>query len=953
MKVPSAVADPKPPASDDGNSTNSTSASAWLCASSNASSVLSKATTTVRLNGIQALALLDSGSTNSFIVKDLVSKLGSEILPSSGSVGLASPNASANIIGHCYVTLSMSDGTVYNRVCLSVLSDLCTEVILGQDFMRLHDGIFIKFGGQRPTLRVCSLARANVTSPSLFSNLLPNCKPVVTNSRRYLDSDKSFIREEIEKLLKEDVIEPSSSPWRAQVVVAKPENHKKRLVIDYSQTINQFTLLDAYPLPRINDLVETVSKFRVYSSLDLKSAYHQIPILDTDKPYTAFEANGNLYQFKRLPFGLTNAVAGFQRIMNDFIQDNGLTGAYAYLDNVLICGMDATEHNLNLKRFLEASSKLGFSYNDDKCSYNLTSIDFLGYTISNGTIRPDADRLRPLRDYPVPCNPETLRRAVGMLSYYSRWIPNFSDKIRTLSSCKSFPLSAAAIDDFNKLKLEIEAAVVQTIDENESFIIETDASDFALAATLSQLGRPVAFFSRTLSQIERRHPAVEKEAAAIVEAIRKWRHYLTGRHFTLVTDQRSISFMFDKNRMSRIKNDKILRWRIELAGYHYDIEYRPGKENESADAFSRVQVSASMASTNINGVRSLHERLCHPGVRRLRHYVRIKNLPYTTEEIKQVTSSCRACAELKPCFYKPPSVPLIKATQPFERLSMDFKGPLASSSRNKYMLTIVDEYSRFPFAFPCPDMTAATVKKCLTQLFSIFGMASSVHSDRGAQFMSEEVQTFLSSAGIASSRTSPYRPECNGQCERCNGVIWKAVLLGLRSRGMPDTEWEAVLPDALHSIRSLLCTATNETPHERLFRHSRKSTSGCGLPTWLCEPGTQVLLRRHVRSKADPLVDEVQLVHANPQYARVKFASGREDTVSIRDLAPGPKELVPEPVELVSPPTATLESVDIDTSTPPPLEKMEATQEPAVEQREQPELRRSTRERRKPERLTY
>ena len=170
---------------------------------------------------------------------------------------------------------------------------------------------------------------------------------------------------------------------------------------------------------------------------------------------------------------------------------------------------------------------------------------------------------------------------------------------------------------------------------------------------------------------------------------------------------------------------------------------------------------------------------------------------------------------------------------------------------------------------------------------------------------------------------------------------------------MPDTEWEAVLPDTLHSICSLLCTATNETPHERLFRHSHKSTSGCGLPTWLCEPGTQVLLHRHVRSKADPLVDEVQLVHANLQYARVKFASGREDMVSIRDLAPRPKELVPEPVELVSLPTATLESVDIDTSTLPPLEKMEATQEPAVEQREQPELRQSTRERRKPKRLTY
>lgn len=141
---------------------------------------------------------------------------------------------------------------------------------------------------------------------------------------------------------------------------------------------------------------------------------------------------------------------------------------------------------------------------------------------------------------------------------------------------------------------------------------------------------------------------------------------------------------------------------------------------------------------------------------------------------------------------------------------------------------------------------------------------------------------------MATSRTTPYNPKGNAQCERFNGIIWKAIKLSLRSRGLSDHMWTSVLGDALHSIRSLLCTATNETPHERMFGHPRRSSNGSSTPSWLSTPG-KVLLRRHVRtSKQDPLVDEVDLVHANPQYALVRFPDGREDTFSTRDLAPTP-----------------------------------------------------------------
>ena len=219
-----------------------------------------------------------------------------------------------------------------------------------------------------------------------------------------------------------------------------------------------------------------------------------------------------------------------------------------------------------------------------------------------------------------------------------------------------------------------------------------------------------------------------------------------------------------------------------------------------------------------------------------------------------------------------------------ERLNMDFKGPLPTSTRNRYLLTIIDEYSRFPFAFPCPDMTATTVIKCLSKLFSTFGMPSYIHTDQGSNFMSEELKSYLNSHNIATSRTTPYNPQGNGQIERYNGIIWKSVTLDLKTRGLKVTEWESVLDNALFCIRSLVCTSTNSTPHERMFRHARRTTTGIATPTWLKGP---LYMRKFVRNnKYEPIVQEVELIHANPDYATVRQRDGKEITVSLKHLAP-------------------------------------------------------------------
>ena len=229
---------------------------------------------------------------------------------------------------------------------------------------------------------------------------------------------------------------------------------------------------------------------------------------------------------------------------------------------------------------------------------------------------------------------------------------------------------------------------------------------------------------------------------------------MLGRHFTLISDQRSVSFMYETKNFGKIKNEEILRWRMDLASFNYDIFYRPGKENAAPDTLTQ----AYCAAFSFEKVYKIFIK--HYVIQELLewHTVRSRNLPYSLEEVKKMTASCPDCADLKPKYHKPTHAHLIKATQPFESLEIDFKGPLASASENRYLLTVVDECSRFPFAFACTDMTTPTVIKCLIQLFAIFGMPAYIHSDRGPSFLSVELKQFLHSDGISTSHTTAYYP---------------------------------------------------------------------------------------------------------------------------------------------------------------------------------------------------
>jgi len=513
----------------------------------------------------------------------------------------------------------------YPNASFHVMPELCADVIVGQEFLKRHASITVVMNGpeESPTINTpmtadptqLSVAAAKLEAPRFFEFLSPDAKPVASKSRRYSQEDQAFIEAEVGRLRAADVTEPSMSPWRAQVLVVK-QKEKKRLVTDYYSTVNRFTVLDAYPLPNIEDLVNKVAQDKYYSSIDLRQAYYQVPLLPEERHFTAFEAAGHLYQHKRLKFGVTNGVSAFQRTVDAFIKNNHLQKMYEYLDDLTVTGATLEEHDRNLKLLLDTASSCNMTLNESKSQLCVRTLDMLGYRVSFQQVQPDPQRLQPLVDLPPPSTPKELQRVSGMFSYYAKWIPRFSQTAGPLLRPAKLPLDGEALSAFNELKKLLSNASLTTIQNGVPFEVETDVSGYAINAILSQGGRS-SHLCLVHHIVKKYYPAVEKEATAVIKAIRRWSHFLKGRHFLIITDQRAISFIFDQRNRGKIKNSKILSWRLELSQLSYDIRHKPGAENVVPDAFSRICASTSNAT-----LRDLHQSLGHPGFARLYHFVR-------------------------------------------------------------------------------------------------------------------------------------------------------------------------------------------------------------------------------------------------------------------------------------------------------------------------------------------
>ncbi|CAK1590660.1 unnamed protein product [Parnassius mnemosyne] len=395
----------------------------------------------------------------------------------------------------------------------------------------------------------------------------------------------------IEGMVKDGVIEPSSSPWCSPVVLVKKKDGSMRFCVDY-RCLNDVTKKDSYPLPRIDDTLDMLTGVKWFSTLDLKSGYWQVEIDPKDKEKTAFSTGKGLWQFKVMPFGLCNAPATFERLMELVL--TGLIGdaCLVYLDDIIIVGRTFEEHLQNLERVLMKIQSANLKLSPKKCSLFKRQVSFLGYVVSEEGIRTDPEKIAAVKEWPVPKDKTQVRPFLGLCSYYRRFVKNFADIAKPLHKLteekRQFCWDESCDIAFQELKNRLcKTPILGYPDAGKEFIVDTDASDIGLGGVLSQRNGDqeivIAYFSKSLSKPERNYCVTRRELLAVVKSLQHFSKYLLGRKFHLRTDHAALKWLL------QFKNPEgqVARWIELLQEYDFVIEHRSGKSHGNADALSR------------------------------------------------------------------------------------------------------------------------------------------------------------------------------------------------------------------------------------------------------------------------------------------------------------------------------------------------------------------------------
>eukprot|EP00253_Pinus_taeda_P008047 PITA_08047 len=417
--------------------------------------------------------------------------------------------------------------------------------------------------------------------------LVPGAAPVSRAPYRMSIPELTELKMQLQELLDKEYIRPSVSPWGAPVLFVKKKDGTLRMCIDYRQ-LNKLTIKNKYPLPRIDELFDQVKGATVFSKIDLRSGYHQIRIKDEDIAKTAFRTRYGHYEFVVLPFGLTNAPATFMCLMNSIFHPYLDRFVLIFIDDILIYSRTIEEHYEHLRRVLQTLREHQLYAKFSKCDFFKEEIQYLGHVITKEGIAVDPEKIKAIMDWPVPKDVTDVRSFMGLAGYYRRFVEGFSKVDFPITSLqkkgKSFQWTPNCQKSFEQLKHLLTTAPILCIaDPNKDYVVCTDASKEGLGGVLMQEGRVIAYESRKLKEHEQRYSAYDLELAAVIHALKMWRHYLMGRKFLLLTDHHSLTNYFSQPTL----NARQARWMDFLSGFNFDIKHLQGKENRVADALSR------------------------------------------------------------------------------------------------------------------------------------------------------------------------------------------------------------------------------------------------------------------------------------------------------------------------------------------------------------------------------
>ena len=695
-------------------------------------------------------------------------------------------------------------------------------------------------------------------------------RPVHSHARRLSPEKLKAAKAEFEAMIDQGICRPSTSEYASPLHMAKKANGDWRPCGDF-RGLNSRTKPDRYPIPHLHDFSYNLHGSTIFSSIDLIKAFYQIPVADEDIHKTAVITPFGSFEFLRMPFGLCNAAQTFQRFVDQVTRD--LDFVFVYIDDILVASKSPDEHHKHLRILFQRLQEYGLSINPAKCSFAAAELKFLGHRITKNGIEVLPERVAAIRSFPKPESRKQLRRFLGMINFYRRFIKNAARilaPLYNLTKPKKFKWNIDAIKAFEESKEALANAALIAFTASEAPLsLTVDASDTAVGAVLQQKCNtewlPLGFFSKALTDPQRKYSAFDRELLAIYLGIRHFRYMLDGRPFTVFTDHKPLTTALTSNTERTPRQFRHLDF---ISQFTSDIQHISGMNNVVADALSRFnsvdaitrplwsteelvqaqkedpQLATLTNSTNLGPVEII------PGTRLICEKSRNKTRPYVPEKLRyklfesyhgishpmykatkkliaanyfwpsmatDIQHWCSSCPQCQPSkitrHVKTAPQVIDMPKKRFAHLHIDLVGPLPLSNGYTYILTMIDRFSRWPEVAAVKNIEATTVAEALVETWiSRFGVPDTITTDQGSQFVSKLYQHLTRLLGSDRIKTSSYNPRANGMIERFHRQF-KASLRCLEA----DRNWYEHLPLLLLWFRSTHKEDIQASPAEMVY----------------------------------------------------------------------------------------------------------------------------------------